>query len=85
MLGWPMEYVGPVLNLMRLFVLHPHVAQVYSKQIVEEKQTEDVVSTLCRLLTTTEKPITAMLAVRVLCNLFRSATHAKGWGKRKGR
>ena len=73
LLSWPLEYVGPVLNLMRLFVLHPHVAQVYSKQVVEEKrQTEDIVSTLNRVVTTAEKSVTALLAVRVLCNLFRS-------------
>ena len=41
MLGWPKEYVGPVLNLLRVFVLHPHVAERYSKEIVEEKRAEE--------------------------------------------
>lgn len=41
LLGWPKEYVGPVLNIVRLFVLHPHVAETYSKEIVEEKRADE--------------------------------------------
>ena len=41
LLAWPVDCLGPGLNLLRVFVLHPHAAQVFSKQIVEEKrQTE---------------------------------------------
>ena len=107
LLSWPADCIGPVLNLLRVFVLHPHAAQLLSKQIVEEKQqtegestvrtsTElsrccvslqlklspflsallrwaDVVSSLNRLIVSSDKPVTSMLAVRVLCNFFASA------------
>jgi len=83
LMSWPMEYLGPVLNLLRLFVLHPHVAQVYSKQIIEEKrQTEDIVSTLNRVVVTADKTVTSMLAVRVLCNFFGRRVLSKAMGAR---
>jgi len=66
-----LEYIGPVLNLLRIFVLHPHVAQTYSSQIAGDKRrAEDVVTVLLNIISTTDKPVTAMLAIRTLTNFF---------------
>ena len=110
-----------MLNLLRLFVLHPHVGLTYSKEIVEEKRAEDgqtqskitphqpvlqhsslhwmchspdaavcvscvfpvdVVSRLLNLLSSTDKPVTAMLVIRVLCNFFSRHVLSKAMGAR---
>jgi len=71
LLHWPLEYLGPPLNLFRVFVLHPHAAQTYSAQITGDKRkAEDVVTVLVNIMTRTDKSITAMLTIRVLCNFF---------------
>ena len=124
LLGWPKEYVGPVLNLVRVFVLHPHAAETYSKEIVEEKRAEegqtalhkscraasgsvclhavthrerlslcnlcccpcwcgaDMVSILLNLLSSTDKAVTSMLAIRVLCNFFSRRVLSRAMGAR---
>ena len=104
-----------MLNLLRVFVLHPHVAETYSKEIVEEKRAEegqtsshqsapistsmsaaslisvpclrclcgtDVVSSLLTLLSSTDKAVTGLLVLRVLCNFFSRRVLSKAMGAR---
>jgi hypothetical protein len=82
LMGWGGEWIGPVLNLLRVMVLHPSVAQVWSKEVVEEKVGDDVVTVASRQVVRGEKVVTSMLGVRVLCNCFGRRVLAKAMGAR---
>jgi hypothetical protein len=71
---WPSAYHGPMLNLWRIFVLHPSAAASISKTI------DDFIKPILSAITKAEKPVNAMLAVRLLCNAFNRRALCKAIG-----
>lgn len=68
LIQFPLDMIGPVLNLFRIVVSHPHAAESYAKQITDNKG--DIIQGLCRIATSTDKHVNAMLAVRTIVNMF---------------
>jgi len=83
LLHWPMEFLGPVLNLLRVFVLHPSAAQTYSQQIAgNTKVKDDVVSLILQVISSTDKPLIAMLGLRIITNFFARRVLSRSIGAR---
>jgi len=92
MMNWPLDKVSPVLNLLRIFVLHPDAAAVIARQgenieraVGQTKRPAvmkgDFVQRVCEIAFQTDKSTTALLAMRTLCNLFARRAGARLMGK----
>jgi thioredoxin 1 len=68
---WPRDQLAAPLNLARIFVTHPSAAaQCAEASDKEVGGLSDVLTPLLRLASSVEKAVTALLAVRSLCNCF---------------
>lgn len=82
MLQWPSECLGPVLNFIRILVLHPHAAQKYSREMVDKKTTSNILTKLLQICQAADKPVTSMLILRIICNMFSRRVCMKAMGER---
>lgn len=70
LLEWPIEYVAPGLNYLRMLVRHPFAATYYAKKLEEKDPRTDVIAKSLKVATEAVKPAHADLALRVLSNMF---------------
>lgn len=73
LLSWPTEYLLPVLDLLRLLLLHPNSAEVFATPNNMPGKRVDVLQVLLDLLASKPQHTTnCMLALRALANMFSS-------------
>jgi phospholipase A-2-activating protein len=69
LLGWPREHVFPVLDMFRIFVLHPHSQEMFKGADYGSEYTIPVSSAIYH----SSDPPLVITALRVLSNLFKNA------------
>jgi len=66
--SWPTEMIGSALHLVRMIATHPDGATHLAKKLPKAK--DDSVLFLCKVASTADKSVNAMLAIRAIANLF---------------
>lgn len=75
MLQWPGAMVNHALHCVRLLVMHPHAAKALAAR-APGSQT-DVVGVVSEIAKRSASPVTSLLALQTLCNMFCRRAMAK--------
>lgn len=75
---WPKDGQGPVINLLRMAVMHPEVAaKMAAPEAATAGKAGDLVGPLLKLALSAEKAVLSLLALRALVNCFSRRAVAK--------
>ncbi|WOH04652.1 hypothetical protein DCAR_0624063 [Daucus carota subsp. sativus] len=79
--SWPVEMMFPVIDIVRMIVLHPDGATILLKHVTEANDT--LLDTL-RKVTTNPLPANLLTSIRAVTNLFRNSCYYPWLQKHRG-
>ncbi|KAK2978346.1 hypothetical protein RJ640_016448 [Escallonia rubra] len=78
---WPLEMIFPVIDLLRMIVLHPDGATILLNHVYERN---DILMELIQKATASPLPANILTSIRAVTNLFRNSSYYPWLQKHRG-